>query len=388
MDAANGQSDISSRLRPNLISVLRDRLSARQFDIATGDGNALVTACPGSGKTRTVAARAAWLDSSGKRVALASYTNVGADEIASTAARMFNCRLGPEHYNGTLHGMLVRYVIRPFGHLEMGCSVPPRIQSGVAGEKFWENRKPIDPNTFSLQSDGTVSGGNHYHSRDWPGGHEAYLEQLTPRVVEAKFRQAAAGYVHVNDILYWSWRILERHEFVANALAMRFDEVVVDEAQDTNEMQTACLRLLLESGLGSLVLVGDLDQSIFGFAGATPGLAKSLMEDFDLEDTRLDENWRSSQLICGVTALLRNAAPDIAKGEFAGDMFQPSIIGYDPGDPLRTVEEFGSMLDFCGIKRSESGVLVETTRCALNWEGQVHLSPKHWGALVTFWISS
>jgi ATP-dependent DNA helicase UvrD/PcrA len=90
---------------------------------------------------------------------------------------------------------------------------------------------------------------------------------------------AAVGLVNYDDALYWSYRVLNDHPDLADAVVRRFDEILIDEAQDCSPLQVACLRALVEAGLTSLVLVGDFDQSIYGFQGAAPQLCESLAED-------------------------------------------------------------------------------------------------------------
>jgi hypothetical protein len=104
------------------------RVSDEQRAVVLAEGDAFALACPGSGKTRVVGLRVAWasVDGSGRRVAATSYTNVAVEEIRRAAAEA-GVALGPEHFVGTLHSFLLRYVIYPFGHLEMDCETTPRI---------------------------------------------------------------------------------------------------------------------------------------------------------------------------------------------------------------------------------------------------------------------
>ncbi len=89
------------------------------------------------------------------------------------------------------------------------------------------------------------------------------------RARQLKCAHARAGFVSQSDVLYWSLEILRGYPRLARALAGRFDELIVDEAQDTSDVQLACLELLHSTGrLRSLMVVADLEQSIYAFHGA------------------------------------------------------------------------------------------------------------------------
>ena len=102
-----------------------------------------------------------------------------------------------------------------------------------------------------------------------------------------------------DDAMYWSLLVLRRFPAVAAAVAGRFDELLVDEAQDTSELQLACLvELCTTDRLRSLVLVGDLEQSIYSFQGATPQELADVVRHRNLTPMSLVENHRSSQHLC------------------------------------------------------------------------------------------
>src|SRR3954470_7194920 len=102
-------------------------LTNRQEQVRDADPNFLLLACPGSGKTQSVAARVARLDSEGVRVAACSYTNVGAERIAALPARDYSVLLGPRHFNGPLHRLLLHFIVYPFAHL-LGGARPIRLK--------------------------------------------------------------------------------------------------------------------------------------------------------------------------------------------------------------------------------------------------------------------
>jgi DNA helicase-2/ATP-dependent DNA helicase PcrA len=150
-----------------------------------------------------------------------------------------------------------------------------------------------------------------------------------------KRRYAAAGYASLDDSMHWSLEVLRRHPDLARAVAGRFEELQVDEAQDTSELQLACLHGLCATGrLGSLVLIGDIEQSIFSFQGASPEGCRALAQARGLETIELVENYRSSQRICDVAVhFCAREAPDCAVGPTAECPWAPELILYDPDPP-------------------------------------------------------
>src|SRR5664280_334762 len=92
-------------------------LTQHQLRAVTAERDVFLTACPGSGKTRAGGVRVARLDSDGRRVAACSYTNVGVEQIRRIVSGDLGRVLAPQHFIGTLHAFLLRYVVYPFGHL-------------------------------------------------------------------------------------------------------------------------------------------------------------------------------------------------------------------------------------------------------------------------------
>ena len=113
------------------------------------------------------------------------------------------------------------------------------------------------------------------------------------------------GYATQADANYFAVKILEKYPTIAKALVARFNEFIIDEAQDTTEVQMRFLDLLIENGLNEVILIGDPDQAIFEWNNAKPELFIQKYNDWKDNSIELDENRRSSQIICNFTANLR-----------------------------------------------------------------------------------
>jgi superfamily I DNA/RNA helicase len=339
-------------------------LSREQQEAVTHPGNFFLYACPGSGKTRTTAARISRLAEDGRRVASCSYTHVGVEQIANNLTRASD---HPAHFNGTLHRFLLRYVLQPFGHLVTGSTVSPRLVPDEAD--LWpaiifedDPTRRLKVTSFHLNAQGSTE------VRTVP-----FTLGLTPvqanaqggeDAVKRKLRLAAQGYVSFSDAMYWSLKVLQAHPHIARAVASRFDEIIVDEAQDTTDVQLECLRVLIETGsLQSLVLVGDTDQSIAAYAGASTDGCVTFSNVVGLTTLRLRENYRSSQLICNMAGNFRiERTPDTAVGPDATCTYFPEVFAYPKGRPQVAVNLFNDRLVELGEDPSAAAVLARSNR--------------------------
>lgn len=337
-------------------------LSDQQQEAVAHAGNFFLYACPGSGKTRTTAARISRLAEEGKRVASCSYTHVGVEQIAKNLTQASD---HPGHFNGTLHRFLLEYVLYPFGHLVTRSDVSPRLIQDEAD--FWptimlagDPRKRLKVTQFQMTRQGSTE------VRSVPptlpltpaqanaqGGRDALKQKLS---------LAAHGYVSSSDAMYWALRVLESHPHLARAVAGRFDEIIVDEAQDTTDVQLECLRLLLATGsLQSLVLVGDTDQAIATYAGASTDGCVALARSTGLAELQLRENYRSSQLICNMASNFRiDRTPDIAVGPDANCTYYPEVFAYPKGRPQLAINLFNNRLVELGEDPSTAAVLARS----------------------------
>lgn len=321
-------------------------LTDDQRAIAQAEGDFLLIACPGSGKTRSAAARVGALARDGRKVAICSYTNVGAERIGSVVQEM-GIPLGPEHFLGTLHSFLLHYVVYPFGHLfhaERQVSVMvERSSRTVAYQGDPKKRIPVDDFRMRSNRSLVLTKRPLYLSAV---SHEEIAANVQEAVRAEKASLLRSGLVSFDDAMYVALRVLQDNAGIAKAVAGRFDELLLDEAQDTSELQLACLDVLKTTGsLASLVLVGDLEQSIFKFQGASAEGCASLAEDHGLRMIELTQNHRCSQLICNVAAhFCERPDPDEAVGPHADCPIQPEILFYPPSEPTVAVERFRERL--------------------------------------------
>jgi hypothetical protein len=335
-------------------------LTMQQRQVVNADGNVLLLACPGSGKTRSAAARIGVLAGGGKMVAVCSYTNVGADRIRTVTGGM-GITLGPEHFTGTLHRFLLRYVVQPFGSL-VGATRGPNVSAGGGTSVAFagDPKKRIAVADFRYRPDGSLKLKTRpvYLSTVPEDDIVASVGSEVRRIKRNYFK---AGFVTFDDAMFIAMTILRRHPTIARAVAARFDELLLDEAQDTSELQLACVDELKSAGLRSLVMVGDLEQSIFAFQGASAEGCRDLATKHGLREIVLTENHRCSQQICNVAVhFCERTTADIAVGPNADCVIEPEVLLYPPTDPAAAITHFRQRLREHDVDPADAAVLARS----------------------------
>ncbi|HZV75946.1 MAG TPA: ATP-dependent helicase [Conexibacter sp.] len=376
---------------PYVTTVLKraiDALTPEQRAAVEHDGNASLLARPGSGKTRVVGLRLARGAVARRRVAVTSYTNVAVNEVHEVVKNA-GITLGSTHFVGTLHSFLLDYVVRPHGHLVVDSRRDLRLRHddwghGSRGPKWPEvvldedGRERVPVSYFDWQLDGTVVCRRRpewfrFRSTEWIT--ERGAADARAKKIQCIKRR---GIMSQADAMFVAWRLLRRHERLATALAGRFDELIVDEAQDTSDVQLACLRLIRDTrALRSLVLVADLEQSIYGFQGADPTGCQRLIADCALEPLDITRNFRSSQRICDVAQhFTSRETADEAVGEHAACEIDPEVLRFDARRPETAVDTFSQRLRLHGVSETDVAVLTRTRglRDKLNGEAGIRFN--------------
>ena len=204
----------------------------------------------------------------GGEVACITYTNAAAEEIATRLEKG-----GQPGFLGTIHSFLLEHVVYPYGcWLDGVPAVFDLVTTGYAA-----------PHLQWMQGQGLISAQKvhvknivmAFESTGYDlDGNLKSLERasLTQAEMQAFVdRRFASKQINQQDVLWFAWRILSDSAFghVLDALSCRFSAILVDEFQDTSALQYAVLEKLQAKGRTALFLVGDKEQSIFSFAGAS-----------------------------------------------------------------------------------------------------------------------
>ncbi len=286
--------------------LLRQLNPEQERAVLTTEGPLLILAGAGSGKTRVVTRRVAWLIKEKGvhpgRILAITFTNKAADEMKERVIQL----IGPESrgsWIGTFHAMMLRILRR---HAELigfrpGFSIfdsydQKRVMAEVLKSLGISERmlSPADAlkrishfknsDMTPDQVDAVVSYG--IFGKQWSELFMAYQKSL--------FDKNAMDF---DDILTETLRLFREHPAILDHYRERFQYILVDEYQDTNMVQYELVRLL-SSGHHNLCVVGDDDQSIYSFRGATIRNILDFEKDFpECTVVRLEQNYRSTKTI-------------------------------------------------------------------------------------------
>jgi len=309
-------------------------LTDEQREAVRYQGNLTLTACPGSGKTRVILAKllnlAEQVIDTPRSIACITYTNAAVDEIEHRLNRYGDHRIRDRSEVATIHSFCLQYILRPYVWLVP--DVPPHFsiltqQMGVF-ERIVEAvedefNRPIQRSTFddygSLRAniEGNPTGNGIESGVATDASARRYWEICRNR-----------GFIDFSMILFFSLRILRENPFVGVGLASRFQWLLIDEFQDTTDVQVEILRHLAQHNRSGFFLVGDENQSIQGFAGARPDLAIAFSGDVGArQDIGLTGNFRSSSRVVELAERSIARVPAmIAIGETADFSVEPKYV--------------------------------------------------------------
>ena len=342
----------------NIFESLSDVQKSIVFD---KKGKFVVRACPGSGKTYSVAARLVRLiEEWGKKhqgIAAISFTNAAWQEIKHQIESHFGVFSGISypHFLGTIDSFINQNIFLPFGHLVLGCRKRPELVGEPHGT--WHGRNWHESHFCNVWID--INGNKKIKDLTSIRNNRNRDKQIQ-KILNAKESLLKAGYSSQHDASYFSMVILEKYPQIASALAYKYPTLIIDEAQDTSDIQMRIIDLLIKHGLSEIMLVGDPDQAIFEWNEAKPGLFLQKYEEWQEGSIDVNENRRSSQKICDCTCKLSslNQTSKAITNEVKDYIFFPMVITYDADNINATIEYFTSLCNENGIEVKKEKVAV------------------------------
>ncbi|MBN1304826.1 MAG: UvrD-helicase domain-containing protein [Anaerolineales bacterium] len=284
-----------------------DQLNQQQRQAVTaGNGPVLVLAGPGSGKTRVLTQRIAYLIAyQGVRpyqILAVTFTNKAAREMEDRVASLLGEDAAHGHgmMLGTFHSICARILRREADHLPIKPNYvifdqddQVRLIKGIIKE-LNINEKLYRPNSIHA----AVSNAKNelIDPDNFPTTN--YRDEIVKRVYDLyQKRLLTSNAVDFDDLLLWTARLLEENPEVREAYSQRFSHVLVDEFQDTNIAQYMLVKHLCSTH-GNIFCVGDPDQSVYGWRGADWRNVQRFENDFPASKTiLLEQNYRSKQSI-------------------------------------------------------------------------------------------
>jgi DNA helicase-2/ATP-dependent DNA helicase PcrA len=350
------------------LSLHLEHLNPEQLAAVTApDEHALILAGAGSGKTRVLTTRIAWLIKGGRaapaNILAVTFTNKAAREMLTRVTAMLP--INPRGmWIGTFHGLANR-MLRAH-HREVGlpstftildsqdqqAAIKRMLKAQNADEErfpprelmyFVNGRKEegIRPREVRITDETT---------RGYADLYAAYEEQCQRE-----------GVVDFAELLLRSYELLARNEILREHYSQRFRHILVDEFQDTNRLQYRWLKLI--AGRSSFIFaVGDDDQSIYTFRGANVGNMADFERDFKVRHVvRLEQNYRShGNILDAANALISNNRNRLGKNLWtSAGKGEPLRVfeGQSDNDEARWLVEEVQALAREGTRLSHIGVL-------------------------------
>jgi DNA helicase-2/ATP-dependent DNA helicase PcrA len=330
-------SRIGDATKPNAFDHLNE---AQRAAVEHGDGPLLVIAGAGAGKTKTLSCRVAHLIARGadpSRILLLTFSRRAAAEMSRRVSAAISAGDVSLPWSGTFHAIGARILreLAPAIGISPDFTIHDRGDSAdlmglarhEAGFGAGPKRFPMKGACLAIYSRcvnadealGEALASSFPWCRNW----EAELKALFAKYVQMKQAQNVLDY---DDLLLY-WADLMGQAGLAEEVASRFDQVLVDEYQDTNKLQARVLLRLKPDGRG-VTVVGDDAQSIYSFRAAT---VRNIL-DFPAAFTpparivTLEQNYRSTRAILDAA----NAVIDRARERFTKNLRTARIAGALP----------------------------------------------------------
>jgi DNA helicase-2/ATP-dependent DNA helicase PcrA len=299
-------------------------LNPEQYAAAThADGPLLIIAGAGTGKTRTLVYRVAHLIDRGvspDRILLLTFTRRAAHEMLSRAERLVGTASSKVHggtFHGTGHRLLKRYaraagMPSEFSIMDQGDAVDligiARASLGVGKKDKRFPKKETLHWIYSRHVNTEIPVEDVIH--EGVPQFVEYIQEIVRIFAEYISRKQERGLVDYDDLLLCWALLLEHSSDLATRIAGLYDHVLVDEFQDTNQLQARILRGMCRTHR-NITVVGDDAQSIYSFRGATQRNILDFPRHFPgARLVTLEQNYRSTQPILDTTNTVISRAPE------------------------------------------------------------------------------
>ncbi|MGJ7485100.1 UvrD-helicase domain-containing protein [Variovorax sp. LT2P21] len=340
-DASAGVPSFPAAASPLLTNLNPEQLAA----VTLPAGNALILAGAGSGKTRVLTTRIAWLMQTGQvspgGILAVTFTNKAAKEMMTRLTSMLPVNVRGM-WIGTFHGLCNR-LLRAHWKL---ANLPSTFQildtqDQLSAIKRLMKQFNVDDERFpAKQTQWFIAGAKEDGRR--PRDVEVHSEDDRKKVELYQLYEEQCqreGVVDFGELMLRSYELLRDNDPVREHYQRRFRHILIDEFQDTNRLQYAWIKMLSGQtvdgrflpGDSSVIAVGDDDQSIYAFRGARVGNMADFVREFDVrQQIKLEQNYRSfSNILDSANALIGHNTKRLGKN---------LRTEQGPGEPVRVYE--------------------------------------------------
>jgi len=329
--------------------------------------HALILAGAGSGKTRVLTTRIAWLMSTGQvgphGVLAVTFTNKASKEMTARLSALvaINTR---GMWIGTFHGLCNRLLRAHYRE----AGLPQTFQILDSGDQLSMVKRllknlNVDDEKFPPRELCHFINANKEQGirAAQAEAYDGYTQKRVELYAEYETQCNREGVVDFAELLLRCHELLQRNEPLRKHYQERFRYILVDEFQDTNRLQYSWLQLLAGGG-AKVFAVGDDDQSIYGFRGAEVGNMRDFERDYAGDNIiRLEQNYRShGNILDAANALIKNNRERLGKNLWtdagAGEPIR-AFEGYSDLDEARFVVDEIRELVRDGVSPTQMAIL-------------------------------
>jgi len=296
-----------------VMTLLQGLNSEQRAAVELPPQSALILAGAGSGKTRVLTTRLAWLISTGQvspsGILAVTFTNKAAKEMMTRLTAMLP--INPRGmWIGTFHGLCNRMLRAHYRE----ANLPQSFQILDSGDPLSAikrlmksmnvDEEKYPPREMQWFISGNKEEGLRAHEVE---AYDPYTRRKVEIFAEYDAQCQREGVVDFSELLLRCYELLQRNAQLREHYQARFRHILVDEFQDTNPLQYRWLKLLAGQN-NAIFAVGDDDQSIYAFRGANVGNMQDFLRDFRIENViKLEQNYRShGNILDAANALISN----------------------------------------------------------------------------------
>ena len=308
-------------------------------------------------------------------LALLSFTNAAIREFKTATIKLGRRDLlSDPNYVGTFDSFVERYILAPFGHLLTGADKRPKLFPGPRPGD-WNNRK------LKVWRDG--KGGKTIPVPAWevipyPDGTKlrfktsaSFGNQPLAAPNDAVHALLSLGFYTHSQRVFWACMLLFKRPHIAELLARRFPEIIVDEAQDSNAWLLFLLNFLREKG-ARITLVGDPDQCIFEFSMADATSLPDLKTKWSIPEKPLSQSFRCNNQIAAAVRNVGGNADFTGVADGANDWHRGFVIEESSKTHSDSLAAFQRLADQAGVSINSAAVVCRAHRQLESLRGKVN----------------
>lgn len=326
------------------MDLLNDLNESQRKAVEYIDGPSLVIAGAGSGKTRVLTYKIAYLLQQGVKpwsIMALTFTNKAAREMKERIGKLVGQELAQHLYMGTFHSIFSRILRAEAQHIgftnnftiydesDSRSLIKTIVKEMGLDEKVY---KPASVHSrISMAKNNLMSAENYARDKEsYQADQRAKMPRLGEIFITYVQRCQQANAMDFDDLLTLTFKLFQEHEDIRKKYADRFDFLLVDEYQDTNHAQMRIVMQLCKEK-ERVCAVGDDSQSIYSFRGANIDNILSFQSRFkEAKLFKLEQNYRSTQSIVeAANSLIKHNSNQIPKNVYSKNDKGESLI-YKP----------------------------------------------------------